>query len=92
MADQLTIHIKVLTEGKNFSKYCYNSNKISGVHAYFSMDFKFFAWKSSNDKDPTVQPMTEFREIKLGKTSKNFKKYLKKGEDPEDFKSFSLVF
>lgn len=39
-----------------------------------------------------MQPMSEFVEIRLGKVSKNFRKYLKRGEDPQDGRSFSLVF
>lgn len=39
-----------------------------------------------------VEPMGELVEVILGRSTKNFKKYLKKGEEGEDFVSFSLVF
>lgn len=36
--------------------------------------------------------MSDLVEVILGKGTKNFKRYLKKGEEPEDNISFSLVF
>ena len=36
--------------------------------------------------------MSEFEDVVTGRVSKNFRRYLKKGENPQDNKSFSLVF
>jgi len=59
---------------------------------YLSKNFKFLTYKVEGRDDQIVEPMTDFVEVSLGKVSKNFKRYLKKGENPEDKVSFSLVF
>lgn len=59
---------------------------------YFSKNFKFFTYKVEGKDTQLVEPMTELVEVILGRATKNFKKYLKKGEEPEDNLSFSLVF
>jgi hypothetical protein len=57
LTDKLSAHIKTLTEGKTFMKFCLNSSKVESVHAYFSMDFKCFAWRAG-EKEARIQPMS----------------------------------
>lgn len=92
LADELTRHIKVLTEGKWFEKYCMNSSKIETVFANFSIDCKHFAWRLHDKDEPHTLPMSEFQELRIGRTSRNFKKYVRKGESSDDGRSFSLIF
>ena len=84
--------LQALTVPNTFKKYCFNKWKVENIQVYFSKNFKFFTYKVEGKDDQIVEPMSEFVEVLLGKTSKNFKKYLKKGEEPEDKVSFSLVF
>lgn len=58
----------------------------------FSKNFKFFTYKVEGKDTQLVEPMSELVEVILGKSTKNFKKYLKKGDESEDDISFSLVF
>lgn len=82
---------QVLTSGRKFKKFCLNSFKVTNVHIRFSQDGKTFFWRSERNEERQM-PMSDFQKLLPGKTSDNFKRYVKSKEDPLDGKSFSLVF
>lgn len=84
--------MNILREQHTFKKYCFNKWKVENIQVSFSKNFKFFTYKVEGKENQIVEPIQELVEVIMGRSTKNFKKYLKKGEESEDNVSFSLVF
>lgn len=61
------------------------------VDIYCSPDYKRLICRLPNC-DTITEPMSEFIQVTLGRTSRNFQMYLRAGENPEDGLSFSILF